>query len=276
MGIISDFSDNPRTDSGSIGKFLDIQKPSISISIVSHGQLDLVEELLQSLVTFEETDFLEILLTENIGGTRKTSESEHIPSVISIENELPKSFAANHNQAFRQATGDFFCILNPDVTFIEPVLYQLIEDISENRGDIVSPLVVDSANTVQDSFRPLPTPSDIILRMLGRGGEIPSHFDTAFAYPGWLAGIFLLMRSSTYQALGGFDERYRLYFEDVDFSSRARLSGLNLIVDTRLRIRHNARRLSHRKPSYLLRHLASALRFFSSDVYREARTLIKS
>jgi GT2 family glycosyltransferase len=66
------------------------------------------------------------------------------------------------------------------------------------------------------------------------------------------------------------DERYRLYFEDVDFCTRARLKGMKLIVDSQAQVRHDARRSSRKSFYYLFLHTQSAVRFFTSPVYRQA------
>jgi N-acetylglucosaminyl-diphospho-decaprenol L-rhamnosyltransferase len=79
------------------------------------------------------------------------------------------------------------------------------------------------------------------------------------------------MPSAIYRQLGGLDERYRLYFEDVDFCTRAKLAGLKLLVEPGLRVQHDASRSSHRNFYYFLLHTRSALRFFSSAVYRQAQ-----
>ena len=81
------------------------------------------------------------------------------------------------------------------------------------------------------------------------------------------------MSLDTYQFLGGLDEKFYLYFEDVDFGCRARLMGKRLLVDTRCRIIHDAKRESHRTPQYLLQHLRAEFRFCSSEVYHNAKGL---
>lgn len=247
--------------------------PLVSLSIVSHGHADFVKRLFDSIQTHEETSTFEFILTENIrdqGNSLLILRSQNVTLLI---NDRPKSFAANHNQAFRRATGDFFCVLNPDVIFTKEILPILFSHIDQGSGEIVAPLVVNSDHRPQDSFRSLPTPVEIIQRnLIQRSHTIPFP-GPSLIYPDWIAGIFLLMRSETYRSLNGFDERYHLYFEDVDFGTRARLEGYRNLVDPRTHIVHDAARASHQRPTYLLRHFSSAVKFFSSGVYRKGRNL---
>jgi GT2 family glycosyltransferase len=83
--------------------------------------------------------------------------------------------------------------------------------------------------------------------------------------------MFWLMGSDVYRQLGGMDERYRLYFEDVDFCTRARLKGMKIVVDTKAQVQHDAQRSSRKKLYYLFLHIQSAFRFFMSNVYHQAR-----
>jgi GT2 family glycosyltransferase len=82
--------------------------------------------------------------------------------------------------------------------------------------------------------------------------------------------MFLLMCSESYRQLGGMDEKFFLYLEDVDFCTRARLRGMKILVDSNIRIIHEAKRSSRKSLKYLLLHLRSAVFFFTSSVYRQA------
>jgi GT2 family glycosyltransferase len=79
----------------------------------------------------------------------------------------------------------------------------------------------------------------------------------------WIAGMFMLFRSDTYRALGGFDETYFLYYEDVDLCHRLRKTGKSVIYNPAAEIVHDARRASRKDPRLAYRHLCSALRYFS-------------
>jgi GT2 family glycosyltransferase len=78
------------------------------------------------------------------------------------------------------------------------------------------------------------------------------------------------MKSGTYRRLNGMDEKFRLYFEDVDFCTRARLNKMKIAVNANIKIRHDAQRSSRKKIYYLLLHTCSAFKFFSSAIYWQA------
>ncbi len=246
----------------------------ITISIVSHGDAEKIGHVLTSLQKHEpDTKRFQIILTENLDRNFPNLDPTLWASFQILQNKRPAGFAQNHNHAFKVAQGKYFCILNPDIVFDQPVFDRLLDRLQNNLADILAPLIVDSNGNAQDSFRALPTPSEIIRRRLPGYRFKPLAPDAdGLIRPDWIAAMFWLMPSDVYRKLGGMDERYRLYFEDVDFCTRARLAGVKLAVDARLRVLHDAQRSSRKKIYYLLLHTQSALRFFASPVYRQART----
>lgn len=227
--------------------------------------------MLESLIAHPPPAELEILLTENLPVGR--TEIPTLPGwdLVRVENAKPQGYARNHNQAFRRARGEYFCVLNPDIEFVSDVFPVLLETLEANLGQIVAPLVVDRRGVIQDSFRSLPTPSELLARKFFRRRSTPSDPTGIVIHPDWIAGMFLLTRSEVFRRVGGFDEKYTLYFEDVDFGCRARLAGFRLAVDTRGRVVHHARRSSRKNLRHLLWHIQSAARFFQSDTYRWSR-----
>jgi N-acetylglucosaminyl-diphospho-decaprenol L-rhamnosyltransferase len=246
-------------------------EPQVTLSIISHGDAEKIRRLLKSLRTFEQAGQFRVILTDNLGEDHLSFDSSSLASFEILRNSHPRGFGRNNNQAFQLMETRYFCILNPDVLFEQEVFGRLISLLETGTANVVAPLIVDSNAVVQDSFRALPTPLDIIRRKLPGYRQIPIHPDAdGMVRPDWMAGIFLLMRSETYNQLKGFDEKYRLYFEDVDFCTRARLAGLKLLVDTSVYIRHDAQRASSRSLRYLLWHIQSAFRFYTSSVYKQA------
>jgi GT2 family glycosyltransferase len=251
----------------------EIGRPLVSISIVSHGNAAEMTALLESIARFEEPSRLQLILTGNLGNDLPELPVFRWHSVVLLRNAKPRGFASNHNAAFRYASAEFFCLLNPDVMLLEPVFPRLLEHIRAGRGNIVAPIAVGQDGRLQDSFRSLPTPVELFKRrMLGQAGVVAPSAGQLIE-PDWIAGFFQLMPSRLYAQLGGMDEAFRLYLEDVDFCTRARLAGYRVMVDPSLRFQHGARRASRQDFRFFLWHLGSAMRFFASPVYRRARAL---
>jgi hypothetical protein len=88
--------------------------------------------------------------------------------------------------------------------------------------------------------------------------------------------MFMLFPARVYAAVGGFDERYFLYYEDVDLCCRLRLAGHEVFLAPEAVAVHDGRRDSHRRPGYFLRHLQSMARFFLSPSYLGCRFKLRS
>lgn len=245
----------------------------ISLSIVSHGDSEKISSLLASIKKNEsDTQRFQLILTDNLGNDLPDFESTPWASFDMIRNKKQLGFAQNHNHAFKLATGKYFAILNPDLIFEAPIFDSLLNTLEKHQVDLITPKIVDEKGFLQDSFRDLPTPLKLIQRRL-LGEKIEESFQVGvngLIYPDWIAGMFWLMNSNTFRRLGGMDEKYRLYFEDVDFCTRARLNGMKILVDSKIQIRHNAQRASRKSLYYLFLHSMSAIRFFTSAVYRQA------
>jgi len=244
----------------------------ITLSVVSHGDADKVGNLLASLQKHEQaTARFQLILTDNLSDNLPDFDPIPWGSLHILRNKRQMGFAKNHNKAFELAQGRYFAILNPDLLFEQAIFERLITSLHNHQADLIAPKIVDENGAIQDSTRPLPTPLELLRRRL------PGYKSRAFQpdhkgmlHPDWIAGMFWLMSSDVYRQLGGMDERYRLYFEDVDFCTRARLKGMKLLVDSQVQVRHNAQRSSRKSLYYLFLHAWSAVRFFTSRVYRQA------
>jgi len=243
----------------------------LSISVVSHAQAQLVSRLLSSLERYERDLDYELILLENSQGRPGHDWSALDRPVKFVANDKPRGLAHNWNTAFAHSRGEYLCLLNPDLVFVEPVFPSLIQDIRRGQADIVAPAIYDPSGRLQASAREFPSAWSIFMRRLTPGYAELENLELLPNNPDWIAGMFLLMRSEVYQNLGGMNERYYLYFEDVDFCARARLAGYQLSVNKRIRVVHDAQRSSRRHPKYLVWHVLSAIRFLSSSVYRQAR-----
>lgn len=248
-------------------------QPIITLSIVSHGNKEKVGDLLASLQRREsDTNRFQLIITDNLKDELPALDPSPWASLQILRNERPMGFAENHNRAFEFASGEYYAILNPDLIFERPVFDGLKASLHAHAAGLIAPQIVDEGGGTQDSFRSLPSPFELIRRRLpGYHFQPPLPGSDRLIQPDWIAAMFWLMPSNVYRSLGGMDERYRLYFEDVDFCTRARLRGYKIVVDPSFSVRHDAARSSRRNAYYLFLHTQSAFRFFNSQVYRQAR-----
>lgn len=231
----------------------------VSISIVSHGHGEFVSALLRDIAV-HRTLPMEIILTLNIPEDLPP-EIVSLPFPVKVtENSEPRGFAANHNAAFARAEADYFCILNPDVRITEDPFPELIRVLQNPDIGVAGPLVLNTAGKLEDSARQFPTVANITRKIFFGAPE--AQCPQNLSYPDWIAGMFMICRSAVFRDIGGFDEGYFLYYEDVDLCWRMRRKGLQVAQSPGARATHDARRTSHRNLRYLIWHFKSMARFF--------------
>lgn len=239
----------------------------ISISVVSHGQIDLIENLLHDIDEHCRTVPIELILTLNLEETLPFATDSFSFPIKVVRNYTPQGFAANHNQAFVHATGRYFCVMNPDIRLGDnpfPALLACLQDISVG---VAAPLVLGESGAGEDSARRFPSPFRILCKAIGKCKGSDYVVEDAILFPDWVGGMFMLFRHDLFKLLGGFDRRFFLYYEDVDLCARIRLQGYEVALCPGARVLHKARRDSHRKMMFFKWHLTSMLRFFLSPVY---------
>lgn len=234
-----------------------------TVSIVSHGHGHLIENLLHDLTRQSGIDRWRIIVTINV-----PERIEAVPGldVEFIENSEPQGFGANHNACAEQAKGRLFLIVNPDIRIDDP---QCLEKIAVSDWDgtaaLRAPIVLSPTGGREDSVRKnLSIPNLIARSGDKRPGWEADPTKTEFF---WLAGMFLVARLDQFRAIGGFDDRFRLYCEDYDLSARWRTNGGVVEIMEDITVMHDARRDSHRSLRHLRWHLASLARVWRSTVF---------
>lgn len=208
----------------------------------------------------------EVILTVNVPEPW-TARPEQYPFPLKVLlNSRQQGFGINQNRAFAHATGEFFCILNPDIRIFGDPFPKLLSNFNRPGVGAVAPQIVNSNGGVEDSARRFPTPASLVRKIIRPTGA--PEYDTghgAFS-PDWVAGMFVVFRREAFAAARGFDEAYYLYYEDADLCARLRQLGWDIRVDPSVTAVHDARRESHRNPRYLIWHLRSMGRFVLKKV----------
>lgn len=231
--------------------------PNITASIVSHGHGAMVSGLIEDLQVVPEIS--KIVVTQNI---REDAFYPHDSRLEVRRNLKPMGYGANQNAVFATSTSPYICILNPDVRLCGNPFPQLLSRFAATNIGLVAPRIVSPFGTEEESARRFPTFRTLVSKALGQNNSTyQDKLSSLMFFPDWLAGMFLLCRGEAFKAIGGFDEKYFLYYEDVDFCARLRSAGFEICQDRSVQVMHDARKQSHRSWRYARWHLASMLRF---------------
>jgi GT2 family glycosyltransferase len=201
----------------------------ISAVVVSHGNADDLRESLPALR--EQVD--ELVVVANVPG----SVGEVPVGVRVLENARPLGFAANVNRGVAVTGGEWVLVANPDAVPSPGAVATLVEFAhSRPRCGIAGPSMIYADGTWQPSRRSFPTVGGTLVRRTPLRRAFPPHERQRAHYllgerpsepveADWMLGAFLLLSRPMLEELGGLDEGFRLYGEDIDLCYRAAKAG---------------------------------------------------
>lgn len=216
------------------------QPGQLSIVIVNWNSGDMLRCCLQSMSVAQSLDRVsQVVVVDN---DSRDGSCDNLPQisvpVVVIRNDSNRGFAAACNQGAAACQSDYVLFLNPDSELLanslsEPLVYM---DAPEHQDvGICGIQLLDGKGKVARSCSRLPTFWSLItlaLRLQGLSRRLfPPHFMKEWDHAETrqveqVIGAFFLVRMPLFQHLGGFDERFFVYFEEVDFCERTRQLGL--------------------------------------------------
>ncbi len=197
-----------------------------------------------------------------------------------IANKKNIGFGAAHNIAIKYAkTLDprYHLVLNPDIYF-EKGTIEKIYDFMEINGNVglLMPKVLYPDGSTQYLCKLLPSPLQLILRrflpfksILDKMNETYelrfTGYDKIIDVP-YLSGCFMFLRTKVLEKVGLFDERFFMYFEDLDITRRINLCNRTVFYPEPV-IYHNYKKGSYKSLKLLMYHLLFALKYFNKWGY---------
>ena len=160
------------------------------------------------------------------------------PQVQVIENHENVGFARANNMALAKATGDCMLLLNPDTVVERDTFVRCADFMAEHPdcGGLTVKMVDGKGNYLRESKRGFPSPAASFYKISGLTRLFPHSKRFAAYYMGHLGeddineieilpGAFLMIRREVYDKIGGLDESYFMYGEDIDYSWSIKLAG---------------------------------------------------
>jgi hypothetical protein len=211
----------------------------LSIIIVNYNVRDFLENALTSLLKAAEGIAAEIIVVDNASDDGSVEMvREKFPQVRLLASTVNTGFARGNNLALADAAGRYLLLINPDTIVREDTLRTMIRfmDARPDAG-LAGCRILNPDGTLQLACRrSFPTPWVAFTKLTGLSSLAPrsrlfGRYNLTYLDPAEdheveaISGSFMMMRRETYERVGGLDERFFMYGEDLDWCYRVREAG---------------------------------------------------
>lgn len=192
-----------------------------------------------------------------------------------IFNNYNLGFGNAHNIALQKAMelAPYHLVLNPDIEFEEGVLEEIFQFMQKHKaiGQLM-PKVFYESGELQKLCHLIPAPFDLISRRFFQNHAWTKKLNDRYELKNFdysqcanipnLSGCFMFLRTEALKKVGGFDKRFFMYMEDVDFTRRMHKIGETLYYPYAC-ILHKFEKESYSNPQLLKYHINSARKYFN-------------
>ncbi len=222
------------------------------IIIVNYNSTDYLLKCLETIYkSFNKNNF-NIFVQDNNSDDDADRIVNEFPSIHFSKNDRNIGFSAAVNRALKKGTAPYILIINPDSLVFEGFFKSILKYMNENPDvGIMGPKILNSDGSVQGSARSFPTPvtsffgrtsvlsrwfpNNIITRKsiltTKNGGKSPINVD-------WISGACMVVRRKAIEDVGLMDERFFMYWEDVDWCKRMWGNGWKVVYYPEASILH--------------------------------------
>jgi len=253
----------------------------LSIIIVNYNTGPVTRACIESILKQKLPFKFEIIVVDNDSSDESVVYlRSDFPEITVIANERNMGLAAGNNTGIARAQGAYYLILNPDVIVLPGALENLVAYMEEHEqvgmagGQLLSP-----NGTIQASCYRFYTPLTIVYRRTPLGKTMRGKSEVArflmkdFDHKtvrdvDWLMGACLMLRANAVNDVGGMDERYFMYFEDIDWCRRFWEAGWRITYLPSAQLSHYHQRSSGGGILGILtnriarEHVVSAIKYF--------------
>ena len=203
----------------------------LSIIIVSYNSEKELKSCLDSIFETTDKDF-EVIIIDNNSQDSSVAIIRSFKDAVLIENDENLGFARAVNQGLKLARGRYCLLLNPDTKVTRGAVRTLLNCTKDQTGfAAIGPRLVNLDGTVQSSCFNFPSIKNAILEFwLGKKDKFSKYYPK-FKKPTEveaIVGAAMLIPKTALNCVGFFDERYFMYFEDLDWCRRANKMGLKI------------------------------------------------
>ncbi len=247
----------------------------LSVIILNYNVRYFLELCLKSVEAAIKNIDAEIIVVDNNSEDDSCKMvKELFPEINLIENKENLGFSKGNNIGVLQAKGDYLCILNPDTVVAEDTFEKVLRfsEDKNNLGIVGCKLINGGGLFLPESKRNIPTVNVAFKKILGFSKDYyANHVDkNETGEVDILVGAFMLIKKSVYNEVGGFDEDYFMYGEDIDLSYKVLKTGYKNYYFGNTQIIH-FKGESTLKDRYYARRFFGAMKIFYKKYFKKNR-----
>lgn len=252
----------------------------LSVVILNYNVRYFLEQCILSVQAAIKNIDAEIILVDNNSQDGSCEMlKQNFPQVRLFQNQKNVGFSKANNQGVKEAKGEYICVLNPDTVVGEDVFEQTLKfaEENENLGALGVKLIDGTGNFLPESKRNLPTPKVSLQKILQK--KTQNYYATNLSEDEVgkvpvLVGAFMLLKKSIYEEVGGFDEDYFMYGEDIDLSYKLTKAGYKNFYFGKTTVLHYKGESTAKDKEYLKRFYGAMRIFyrkhFSKNLFTDA------
>ena len=227
-------------------------KVQVHVVTVSYYSGEYLTRMLQSLPTATSLPLV-VTVANNASGdhslTKNVGESGAIASIVEVGSNRGYGGGVNAAATLETRKSNWILVTNPDLVFEPGAIDELVAVGSSDPSiGVVGPLIRTPSNDVYPSARKLPSLRTGIGHALFSGIWKSNPWTRSYRSDrespprerdaGWVSGACMLIRTEAFEAVGGFDEKFFMYFEDVDICARLNAAGWRVVYGPSAEVQH--------------------------------------
>jgi GT2 family glycosyltransferase len=231
----------------------------IDYIIVNYNSTKYLLKCLES-ISMDDSGYTKgIIVADNCSRDNPRGTLINYPNVKLISNNNNIGFGKAINDAVRRSCAKYLVILNPDTIIEKGFLKKIIGFIEHNPGiGLLGPQILELDGKIQGSARRFPT---FWTSIFGRRSPLtklfPENSITKREFPcfddnvtdvDWVSGACMVTKKEVFESVGGFDERFFLYWEDADLCKKMKDAGWRIVYYPEAKVVHAVGRSSDSKP----------------------------
>lgn len=213
-----------------------------SIIIVSYNTKNLLIKCIDSILKYEKN--IEIIIVDNNSsdGTSNYIKNNY-PQIVLIENNSNKGFAQANNQGIKVAKSEYILLLNSDTELISSTISELMQFMNKSNIGAIVPQLLNPDLSIQASVFELPTVMRVFRqywfnKLYNQEKYVPKTHNGYSLVESAVMAVMML-RKDVINKVGLLDERYFMYYEDLEYCRRLQIYGFQIIYTDTVQVIHH-------------------------------------